>query len=215
MKSLADELPPDIAKQVSAEWRKNEADYWSIRPQLIGQYAGMWVGFSDGKVVAAGKRPVMVAHAAKEAAEHPFVTCVGHEGESFRMRRVEFPYDTTYPGEPLPVIRAEFRKRCGTSGVVFDQVIADTGADTTALPFADCQQLQLDWTQGSPSTMTGVGGSQVNTLSFTVWVYLDGNEYPCQLHVDPTGRERIMGRDVFNSIELLFRGPSAEVVVNP
>lgn len=215
MKSLADGLPPDIARQVHPDWRKNEAEYWAVRDQLLAQYQGQWIGFADGKVVASGQRPVIVSHAAKQAAVHPFVTCVGHEDQPYRMRRAQFPYDTNYPGEPLPVVRAEFRKHRGTPGVRFDQVIADTGADTTALPLADCQLLQLDFSQGSPGIMTGVGGGYVNTLSFDVWVYLDGNEYPCQLHVDYAGNERIMGRDVLNSLEMLFRGPSAEIVVNP
>jgi hypothetical protein len=44
---------------------------------------------------------------------------------------------------------------------------------------------------------------------------LDGNEYQCQLHADFIGNERILGRDVLNSLEVLFRGPSGEVVINP
>jgi hypothetical protein len=63
--------------------------------------------------------------------------------------------------------------------------------------------------------MTGVGGGSASTLGFLVWVHLDGLEYECQLHADFVGSERILGRDVLNSLEVLFRGPSREVVVNP
>jgi hypothetical protein len=38
MKSLADSLPPDIARQVHPDWRKNEAGYWAVRDQLLAQY---------------------------------------------------------------------------------------------------------------------------------------------------------------------------------
>lgn len=215
MKSLADGLPTDIARQIHPEWRKNEAEYWTVRDQLLRQYQDQWIGFADGKVVASGTRPVLVFQAAQQKAEHPYVTCVGHEDQPYRMRRAQFAYDTSYPGEALPVIRAEFRRVSGTSGPVFDGVIPDTGADTSALPWADCQQMQLDPAQGIPGLMSGVGGGSASTLGFLVWVHLDGNDYPCQLHADFVGNERILGRDVLNSLEILFRGPAGEIVVNP
>lgn len=64
MNSLADGLPPEIAHQVHPAWRKNEADYWLVSDQLLGQYKDQWVGFADGRVVASGTRPVVVFHAA-------------------------------------------------------------------------------------------------------------------------------------------------------
>ena len=215
MKSMADGLPPEIARQVHPDWRKNEAAYWAVRDQLLSQYHGQWIGFADGKVVASGPRPVVVFHAAHKAAAHPYVICVGREAEPYRMRRATFAYDTTYPGEALPVLRAEFRRSSGVTGLVLDHVIADTGADTSALPWADCQQLQLDPTLGVPGLMSGVAGGSATTLGFVAWVQLDGNEYECQLHADFAGNERILGRDVLNSLEVLFRGPTGEVVLNP
>ena len=140
MKSLADGLPTDIARQIHPDWRKNEAAYWAVRDQLLGRYEGQWIGFADGMVVASGSRPVVVFHAAHQAAEHPYVICVGRENEPYRMRRANFAYDTSYPGEALPVIRVEFRRVSGVAGLVLDDVIADTGADTSALPWADCNK---------------------------------------------------------------------------
>ena len=103
MKSLADGLPTEIARQIHPDWRKNEAAYWAVRDQLLGRYEGQWIGFADGVVVASGSRPVVVFHAAHQAAEHPYVICVGRENEPYRMRRANFAYDTSYPGEALPV----------------------------------------------------------------------------------------------------------------
>jgi hypothetical protein len=40
-------------------------------------------------------------------------------------------------------------------------VIADTGAGASAIPWADCQSLQLDPTQGTPIRMSGLGNSAV------------------------------------------------------
>src|ERR1700722_670103 len=79
MKSLADGLPVEIARQVHADWRKNEAAYWTVREQLLGQYQGQWIGFADNAVVASGRRPVMVLQAGRQAADHPYFICVGRE----------------------------------------------------------------------------------------------------------------------------------------
>jgi hypothetical protein len=215
MKSLADRLPPEIARQIDPEWRKNEAAYWAVRDDLLGQYRGQWIGFADGIVVASGNSPVAVFHTAEELGRNPFVTCVGHENEPCRMRRATFPYDASYAGEPLPLLTLEFRRSRGTSGATLDRVIPDTGADASALPWADCQALQLTPAQGRPGWMGGVAGGAAPTLHFRVWVYLDGCEYPCRLQADFTGSERMLGRDVLNRLEVLFRGPAGEVVVNP
>ena len=66
LKSLADSLPPEIARQIHPEWRKNEADFWAVRDELLGKYRNQWIGFADGIVVAAGASPVAVFHAAEE-----------------------------------------------------------------------------------------------------------------------------------------------------
>src|SRR5205807_1313834 len=119
MKSLADALPPEIARQIHPDWRKNEAAYWAVRDQLLSQYQGQWIGFADGAVIASGTSPVAVFHAAEATGRNPFVACVGHEDD------------------------------------------------------------------------------------------------PCRLQADFVGSERILGRDVLNRLEILFRGPAGEVVANP
>lgn len=215
MKSIADELPPEIARQIDPAWRKNEAAYWATRDQLLKQFGDQWIGFADGVVIASGHSPVAVFHAAEESGRSPFVTCVGREDEPCRVRRVSFGYDRAYPGEPLPTLALEFRPTSGSPGVILDRVIADTGADASVLPWADCQSLQLAPAQGRPSRIGGVTGGSVPTLHFRIWVHLDGQDYPCRLQADFNGTERIVGRDVLNRVDALFRGPAGEVVVNP
>jgi len=131
------------------------------------------------------------------------------------MRRGAYAYDATYPGEALPVLPVEFRTRRDTPGARLEQVIVDTGADASALPWSDCEQLALDPNEGVPGLMGGVGATTVSTVAFPAWVYLDGQIYPCRLQADFTGRERIVGRDVLNRLDVLFRGPGQEVVLNP
>lgn len=215
MKSLIEGLPPEVAKRIHPDWKKNEIDYWAHRDELLAQYRDQWIGFANGCVIVAGTSSVEVFHKAQESGEHPFVTCVGHENEPSRMRRASFSYDTTYLGEPLPVITVEFRKQVGSLGLVLDRVIADTGADASALPWSDCEQLELDPRDGAPGLMGGVGETAVATVIFPAWTYLDGTTYPCRLQADFAGHERILGRDVLNRLEILFRGPAREVIVNP
>ncbi len=215
MKAIVDQLPPEIASQIHPDRRKNEAEYWVARDQLLPQYGGQWIGFADGRVVASGPSPVTVFHAAEATGLHPFFICVGKEDQPCRIRRAAFPYDASYPGEPLPSVPAEFRTASGSPGINLDRVIPDTGADASLLPWADCQVLQLQPSSGVQGLISGVAGSSAATLAFQVWVFLDGQEYPCRLQADFVGNERILGRDVLNRLEILFRGPSGEVVVNP
>ena len=109
MKTIADQLPPEIARQIHPDRRKNEAEYWAVRDQLLSQYQGQWIGFADGQVIASGTSPVTVFQAAEASGLHPFFICVGREDEPCRIRRATFPYDAGYPGEALPLISVEFR----------------------------------------------------------------------------------------------------------
>ncbi len=87
MKSIADQLPPEIARQIHPDRRKNEAAYWAARDQILQQYHGQWIGFADGSVVASGSSPVAVFHAAEASGLHPFLICVGKEEQPCRIRR--------------------------------------------------------------------------------------------------------------------------------
>jgi hypothetical protein len=99
MKSLADGLPPDIASQVHPDWRRNEAEYWKVRDQVLEQHRGQWIAFADGAVIASDRRPVPVYQSAQESGKHPYVIRAGHEDEPCRIRRSSFAYDQSYGGE--------------------------------------------------------------------------------------------------------------------
>jgi hypothetical protein len=215
MKSLLDGLPPEVAQQIHPDWQRHETAYWEVRDRLLLHYRDQWIAFAQGCVLVSGTSAVEVLHAAQASGLHPFVTCVGREHEPARMRRAVFAYDTTYPQEALPVMPVEFRTQEGVPGLVYEQVIPDTGADASALPWADCVQLALNPRQGVPGLIGGVGATSASTLVFAIWAFLDGQTYPCRLQADFTGHERILGRDVLNRLDILFRGPHQEVVLNP
>jgi hypothetical protein len=97
MKSIAERLPPEIAKLIHPDRRKNEVEYWAVRDQLLNQYQGQWISFANGKVIASGTSPVAVFDAAEATGLHPFFICVGREEEPCRIRRVSYPYDASFP----------------------------------------------------------------------------------------------------------------------
>jgi len=106
MRSLLEGLPPEVAKRIHPDWQKNEAEYWAQRDTLLPHYRDQWIGFANGHVIVSGTSPVEVLHSAQASGQHPFVTCVGHEHEPNRMRRVSFSYDTTkvrQSGDSLPL----------------------------------------------------------------------------------------------------------------
>src|SRR5947199_967917 len=190
MKRIVDQLPPEIARQIHPDRRKNEEGYWAVRDQLLGQYRDQWIGFADGKVIGSGTSPVAVFHAAEATGLHPFFICVGREEEPCRIRWAAFPNDASYVGEALPVVTIEFRQASGSPGVVLDRVIPDTGADASVLPWADCQLLQLTPSLGVQGLISGVAGSVSASLAFLIWAQVDGRDYPCLLQADFMGSER-------------------------
>jgi len=134
MKSLLDGLPPEVAQRIHPDWQRNETEYWAVRDTLLPQYRDQWIAFANGRILVSGASAVEVLHTAQASGLHPFVICVGREHEPSRMRRAVFAYDTTYPHEALPIIPVEFRTQEATLGLVYEQVIPDTGADASALP---------------------------------------------------------------------------------
>jgi len=152
---MLDGLPPEIASQIHPDWRKNEADYWERRAELLARFTNLWIAFAGGEIIASGKSATDIFHRAHESGKHPFVTCVGFEDEPTRVRRETYPYDSAYRPEPLPMMEVEFRTSRGQSGLKLERVIPDTGADASVLPLSDCTALGLDFSTATPSLIAG------------------------------------------------------------
>ena len=127
----------------------------------------------------------------------------------FRVVRGQFRHDSLLRErrpEGIPLLVSAFQAA---------NIIGGGTADVSNLPWSDGQQLHLDPAVGVSGVMGGVGGAGAATIGFPAWVWLDGQEHPCQLQADFAGQERILGRDVLNRMDVLFRGPGGEVVLNP
>ena len=61
--------------------------------------------------------------------------------------------------------------------------------------------------------MGGLAGGMAPTLMYNAVIYINGQEYPCRLHADFVGHERILGRDILNQLRVLFHGPALELVL--
>lgn len=214
MKDPLAELPSEIAKQIDPAWRKTKQNTgrcesgFFVVTRTNGsalRTAGWW------RRELARSRYCMPPRTRRAAL---LWFGVGREADPCRMRRSTFNYDSGIPASRCRSFR-EFRPVRGTPGISLTNVIADTGADASALPWADCQQLQLGAALGRPAWMGGMAGASAATLVFRIWAQMDGQEYPCRSQADFIGKERILGRDVLNRLELLFRGPAAELIVNP
>src|SRR5262245_24373812 len=99
MQSLLKGLPPGIAEGSHPDCKRNEAEDWTRRADLLTRYRDQWVGFANGRVIVSGSSPVEVLHASQESGLHPFIACVGREHEPNQMRRSSFSYDTSYRNE--------------------------------------------------------------------------------------------------------------------
>ena len=96
MKSIADQLPPEIARQIQPDLRKKRQRI-GCRDQLLDQYQGQWIGFVDGKVIASGNSPVTVFHAAEATGLHPFFICVGRKKNRAASATLPFPTTPVIP----------------------------------------------------------------------------------------------------------------------
>ena len=71
------------------------------------------------------------------------------------------------------------------------------------------------WTESSQTPALTQACCLGPTVILSAWAHVDGADYPCSIQVDYGGAERILGRDVLNRMDGLFRGPAREVVINP
>ncbi len=137
-------LPKELQSYIHEDFKANEAFYWKIRNGLLKTYSGKWVAIDGGKVISASKNIFDVTQKVGKEKRHAFITKVGEEDKIvLKRRRVQFNYDTDYPGFAMPQTRVSFSNFSESASTKFENVIPDTGSDGTGLPIADCEKIQL------------------------------------------------------------------------
>jgi predicted aspartyl protease len=177
----------------------------------------MWVALSGKDVVATGDSPLsVIAEAQKNGHMQTFIQRVGYEDQTeFRVRRIAFPYDTTYNNGfvPLPRAKVILKNVHGTAQKPLDDIILDTGADMTCIPGTDCDAAQL--AAGRKHYFKTRMYDQVpqRSVFYQANIEVDGKDRLSLVERVPDGEERILGRDVLNQIKATFDGPLGTVTL--
>ena len=74
-------------------FEQDRLDYWAMRDELLGKYAGKWVAVHKGRVVAVGDEPLAIMDQALAGDGYAYTNKVGEEDKIvIRQRRVSFLY---------------------------------------------------------------------------------------------------------------------------
>lgn len=205
-------LPGEQRQRLHTDFVANEQHYLRMRPALLKQYRGEWIAVHDGQVIAHGENLVTVMEAVGRAGCRAFVALVGREDDVvFRVRRLEFSYDTTYQPFALPRVEVVFANYAQSYAKRYPDVIPDIGADLSVLPMIDAQAIDLLSSPYLTGVASGVVGPDVATVIYLGYVEINGFVYPSLIQVVPGARERLIGRDVLNHLSVTFDGPALKV----
>jgi hypothetical protein len=209
-------LPPEQQQRLHADFLANEQTYFRLRDKLVSQYLGQWVAVHNGQVIAADPDLVRVTNQAAASGGHPYIARVGSEDQVvFRIRRQEFGYDPTYQPFALPRITITFWNDAESSSQTYPDVIPDTGADSSALPDADCKAFDLYSSPYLTGVSGGVVGATVTTLIYRGKAEINGIRVPAFIQPLAGSQERLVGRDVLNQHRVVFDGPVLKVSFEP
>jgi len=216
LRTATSNLPPEQQQRLHADFLANEADYLRMRDRLLNQYRGQWVAIQGGHVISASKDLQVVTEKAAALGGHPYIAFVGGEEQIvFRVRRVEFQYDTSYQPVSLPRVTVAFSNFAQTHSQTFGDVVPDIGADLCVLPDSDCNSFDLFSSPYFTAISSGVVGASVTTLIYHGKAAVAGGLFSALIQPVAQGQDRLIGRDVLNQLRVLFDGPAQKVVIDP
>jgi len=203
----------NVEKFLPEEFKQDEKDYWQARVKLLSKYEGKWIAFHNKEVIASGDNIYDVTLAAlQKSSSCAYITKVGEEDKLMvKVRRREFSYNLNYQPFPLPQAKVRFYNARMTQNKNCDDVIPDTGADTTALPVEDCHEIRLFETPGMRLQSRSYGGEAVPSIVIPGFAEIDDQKYLC--YIEPVVEvERLLGRDVLNQLTVTFQGLESKVI---
>jgi hypothetical protein len=207
----SEKLPRELKQFLPEAYKENEQAYWLKREILIQQFANKWVAIHDGKVVAVaedmtgvmdevGKRGLCDAYIEKVGGEYDTVFTIR------RRRGVRFAYDSSY-FPPIPRAEVTFSNFQQTHRATYDNVIPDTGADSTVLPLNDCASFTLFSSPFYSSLSRGIDSAPAPTLIYRAFAEITRHTYSALIEAHPFYSERLLGREVMNALVAIFDGP--------
>jgi len=207
----SEQLPQPLKALLSEAYLANERAYWQQREGLIQQWPNQWVAVHDGQVVAVGEEMTTVMdRVGQQSLCDAYIEKVGGEFDTVltirRRAEVSFAYDGSY-SPPLPCVEATFSNFQQTHRATYDDVIPDTGADSTVLPLNDCAAFSLFSSPFYSSLSRGIGSAPALTLLYRAFAEIGGHSYPALIEAHPSLLERLLGRDVLNALVAIFDGP--------
>jgi predicted aspartyl protease len=211
MKPSSSYLSKSERAQLSREHLKNEAAYWKLRPKLLRRFRGKWVVIFGRGVVAQAETPMDALDEANKFGRDAYVDQVGEEDRvKFRIRRVQFPYDSSY-APPLPRAEVGFSDFRGRNEQTLGEVIPDTGADCSALPKSDLQSLGILEQVHIRTRVTGLTGAERVERVYRGMARVNGVQHRAMIGALDLGAERILGREVLNHYVVTFDGKARKV----
>ncbi len=207
-------MKPD--QETEARAKEAESLYLSVLDSLLPVYKGKWVVMDGTSVVAAADDPLSAtfeANAKSGDQKQLLLKRVGYEDAEFRVRRIEFSYDSSYQPFPLPRARVDLKNFTNSANATIDDMVLDTGADVTCIRQSDRDAAQLTVAKQVTFSTRAYGHQPRLSVFYPAFVEIDGKAYRSLVQIVPDSEERILGRDVLNQLKTTFDGPQGKVTI--
>ena len=207
----SEKLPGRLRQLLSEAYLANERAYWQQREQLVQRFANKWVAVHNGQVVTVGEDMATVMdEVGKQGLCDAYIEKVGGESDTvftIRQRReIGFAYESSYI-PPIPRREVKFLNFQQSHHATYADVIPDTGADNTVLPFGDCAAASIFSSPFYSSFSRGIDSAPTPTLLYRCFAEIGGHLFPALIEPHPTFDGRLLGRDVLNTFVTIFDGP--------
>ena len=207
----SEQLPERLRQLLTDAYLANEKVYWQQREQLVQRLANKWVAVHNGQVVTVGEDMATVMdEVGKQGLCDAYIEKVGGESDTvftIRQRReIGFAYDSSY-APPIPRIEVKFLNFQQSHHTTYADVIPDTGADNTVLPFEDCAAVSIFSSPFYSSFSRGIDSAPTPTLLYRCFAEIGGHLSAALIEPHPTFDGRLLGRDVLNTFVTIFDGP--------
>lgn len=207
----SEQLPERLRQLLTEAYLANEKVYWQQREQLVQRLANKWVAVHNGQVVAVGEDMATVMdEVGKQGLCDAYIEKVGGESDTVftirHRREIGFAYDSSYI-PPIPRIEVKFLNFQQSHHATYTDVIPDTGADNTVLPFGDCAAASIFSSPFYSSFSRGIDSVPTPTLLYRSFAEIGGHLSAALIEPHPTFDGRLLGRDVLNTFVTIFDGP--------